>query len=77
MQGVCYRASTCAEAKRLGVVGRVHNLADGGVEVVAQGEPEAVAALIGWLWKGPVLARVTAVRVAEVEPAQLAEFTGE
>ncbi len=77
MQGVFFRSSTCTEANRLGVVGRVRNLPDGAVEVVAQGEPDAVAALVGWLWKGPPLSRVTAVRVAETARAQLTGFTSE
>ena len=65
VQGVYYRAATAAQAQRLNVDGWVKNLADGRVEVVAAGEPEAVAALARWLWQGPPAARVDAVHVEE------------
>jgi acylphosphatase len=69
VQGVYYRASTAAEAKRLALDGWVKNLPDGRVEVVASGTPAAVAALAAWLWQGPPGARVDAV--------QLEEWTGD
>lgn len=63
VQGVWYRASCVEQARALGLNGWVRNLADGRVEVVAQGQPEALAALESWLAQGPPLARVTAVDV--------------
>ena len=72
VQGVFYRASTTERAAELGIAGWVRNLEDGRVELVASGEPEAVEALVAWLWRGPPGAEVTAVTVAEhpdaVEP---------
>jgi acylphosphatase len=65
VQGVYYRAATADEAARLSLDGWVKNLADGRVEVVAAGEPESIAALARWLWKGPPAARVDAVCVEE------------
>jgi len=65
VQGVYYRAATADEAARLKLDGWVKNLADGRVEVVAAGEPEAIGALVQWLWKGPPAARVDAVHVEE------------
>ena len=65
MQGVYYRAATAEEAARLMLDGWVKNLADGRVEVVAAGEPAAIAALASWLWNGPPAARVDAVHVEE------------
>jgi len=65
VQGVYYRAATANEAVRLALDGWVKNLADGRVEVVAAGEPTAVAALVRWLWKGPPAARVDAVHIEE------------
>ena len=65
VQGVYYRAATAEEAARLTLDGWVENLADGGVEVVAAGEPAAIAALARWLWKGPPAARVDAVHIEE------------
>ncbi|MDW8479973.1 MAG: acylphosphatase [Xanthomonadales bacterium] len=61
VQGVFFRASTAEEAGRLGLRGFARNLADGRVEVVAEGEAEALEALARWLWRGPPLARVEAV----------------
>lgn len=58
VQGVWFRASTRDEALRLGVRGYARNLDDGRVEVLAVGDPGAVAALEQWLHHGPPLARV-------------------
>ena len=65
VQGVRYRAATAEQAARLAIDGWVKNLADGRVEVVAAGEPTAVAELSSWLWQGPPAARVDAVHVEE------------
>lgn len=65
VQGVYYRTATADEAVRLALDGWVKNLADGRVEVVAAGEPAAVAALVRWLWTGPPAARVDAVHIEE------------
>ena len=65
VQGVYYRGATAEQATRLQLDGWVKNLPDGRVEVVAAGEPAAIAELAGWLWKGPPAARVSAVHVEE------------
>lgn len=69
VQGVWYRASTADQARVLGVHGHARNLDDGSVEVLAVGPPEAVDALLKWLWEGPPLARVTGVEVEELDVA--------
>ena len=56
--GVFFRASTRAEAERLGIAGSARNLPDGRVEVIASGSDASLAALERWLWKGPPSARV-------------------
>ena len=61
VQGVWFRDHTLKEARRLGLVGWVRNCIDGTVEVVAQGEPEQVEALLSWLHQGSPLAEVTRV----------------
>ena len=65
MQGVYYRAATAERAAGLQLDGWVKNLADGRVEVIAAGSPQAVAELAGWLWQGPPAARVEAVHLEE------------
>ena len=65
VQGVYYRAATAAQAERLQLDGWVKNLADGRVEVVVAGAPQAVATLAGWLWQGPPASRVEAVYLEE------------
>lgn len=59
VQGVCFRATTKAEAQKLGLVGWVRNLPDGRVEVLACGEKKALELLHMWLKKGPELAKVS------------------
>jgi acylphosphatase len=67
VQGVWYRASTQARAAELGLTGHARNLDDGRVEVIACGEPEAVAALCDWLWRGSPGSSVKAVEIEELE----------
>ena len=68
VQGVFYRQSTAIEAARLGLSGSVRNLADGSVEVVAEGSREAVLALQAWCRSGPPAARVESVEAAWEPP---------
>jgi len=63
VQGVFYRASAAAEARRLQVRGFARNLADGSVEIVAEGERTALEALLEWARKGPPQANVKEVQV--------------
>ena len=61
----CSRSDTDRAAVRwrasLGLVGWVRNVADGRVEVFAQGPAEEVDRLVGWLWSGPSTAVVAGV----------------
>jgi len=67
VQGVFFRASTRQKAVELGCAGYAKNLADGRVEVLAIGDPAAVAQLIDWLRIGPPAARVSEVAVEMLE----------
>lgn len=67
VQGVGYRQSMQRKAHALAVCGWVRNRLDGTVESVAQGDPEAVAALIAWARHGP---RTAGVERVEVEPTE-------
>jgi acylphosphatase len=71
VQGVGFRASTQAEARRLDLAGWVRNLWDGGVELEAEGAPATLQALLAFLRDGPGLAHVTDVRLAWLAPVGL------
>jgi acylphosphatase len=75
VQGVWFRAATQEQARRLGLNGHAHNLADGRVEVLACGEQEALAMLNAWLWQGPSGARVDKVECVVVEGESPLGFT--
>ena len=68
VQGVAFRAYTQREARSLGLRGYVRNLPDGSVEIVAQGERDAVERLVAWARVGPAAARVRDVSVTYAEP---------
>jgi acylphosphatase len=68
VQGVFYRQSTATEAAGLSLSGAVRNLADGSVEVVAEGARSAVEALIAWCRRGPPSAQVDGVEVTWESP---------
>jgi acylphosphatase len=69
VQGVGYRYWTRERAERLGLSGHVRNRADGEVEAVFSGAPEAVAIMIEACRQGPPGARVEAVALAEPDGA--------
>jgi acylphosphatase len=69
VQGVWFRASMQREARRLGLCGWVRNRPDGAVEAEAEGDSDAVAALILWAHTGPSGAQVERVGVAALEPS--------
>jgi len=73
VQGVGFRYFAVRVAQRHDVVGTVRNLRDGRVEVVAEGEPLAIAKFKAELELGPAYARVT--RVEEIEIAPTGRFT--
>ena len=65
VQGVFFRESMRQEAARLGITGWVCNRADGSVEAVVQGSPDAVGAMTQWARRGPPDAHVDEVEIAE------------
>lgn len=75
VQGVFFRASTEAAARRLGLTGWVRNLHDGRVELVACGEDASLKELEQWLWQGPPRARVTEVKVQETVAQPFSGFS--
>jgi acylphosphatase len=71
VQGVFFRHSTRAEARKLGIRGSARNLPDGSVEVLAHGVAVAVEELRVWLHQGPAHARVEEVREVAPDDAEL------
>ena len=58
VQGVLFRAGASRAAYALKLNGFVRNLSNGNVEVLAEGDEEALQKLIDWCRKGPLGARV-------------------
>ncbi len=75
VQGVFYRASAKEKAIALGVNGEVWNRADGGVELVAEGEEEQVNALLEWCRQGPPHAEVKELLAADSTVKGFKNFT--
>lgn len=74
VQGVSFRWYTREQAHRLGVVGWVRNEPDGSVLLHAEGEDDAVDALVAWCHTGPSMAKVTDVAVREATPSGATSF---
>jgi acylphosphatase len=74
VQGVGFRYSLARQAQSRGVAGSAANRADGTVEVVLEGDPEAVESLVRWCEQGPRGAVVERVEVLEEAPEGLRGF---
>jgi acylphosphatase len=76
VQGVGFRASVRRRAGRLGLAGWAANLADGSVEVVAEGPEARCREPLAWLEGGGTPGRVQRVGQRWARPAgDLAGFT--
>ena len=74
VQGVAFRFFVLREATALGLAGWARNLADGRVEVLAEGEPALLETLGGRLWQGPPHALVTGVTEEGGSPPAWRDF---
>ena len=74
VQGVFFRDTCRAQARRHGVSGWVTNRPDGAVEAVLEGDEAAVDAIVSWMHHGPDAAVVTDVEVIAEDPEQLSGF---
>lgn len=76
VQGVGFRYAAAEEAKRLGLGGWCANHPERGDLVLGEveGPPEAVAAFLKWLERGPRLARVERVEREAVPPRHFSGF---
>lgn len=61
VQGVSFRYYTLMEADKRSLTGWVRNRADGTVETLAIGPPEALESFLKWLHRGPPSASVQKV----------------
>jgi len=74
VQGVGYRYFAEGVAEELGLAGYARNMDDGRVEVYAVGTSDQLAALSGYLWRGPRGADVRGVEEMEAPVQDLSEF---
>ena len=80
VQGVLYRAGARQKARELGITGWTHNLIDGRVELMAEGEQEKVEQFAEWCRQGPPLAKVENVEIeyedskGDLEDFEVREF---
>ncbi|MBI2609190.1 MAG: acylphosphatase [Deltaproteobacteria bacterium] len=68
VQGVFFRKNTEITAHKLGLFGKVQNLPDGNVEILAEGEHKNLQKLVEWCHKGPPRARVDKIETKWLEP---------
>ncbi len=76
VQGVFFRQSTLAMARRLQLTGWVRNRRDGRVEVLAQGAADNIEALQKWLQIGPDGAKVSNIECSDEPPDEQLTTTG-
>lgn len=74
VQGVGFRYALERAAEARSVAGWVRNRADGMLEAVFEGEPEAVESLVRFCGEGPRGAAVERVEVFEEKPEGLSRF---
>ncbi|MCC5797132.1 MAG: acylphosphatase [Methylophaga sp.] len=74
VQGVGFRAATQRVAHKLNLSGWVRNLADGRVEIMAEGTVEALESLLQWANQGPRFAKVSDISLQS--SAATHQFTG-
>lgn len=74
VQGVGFRFFAIRAARRLGITGTVRNLADGNVEAIAEGTPDAVADFRAELRRGPSYSQVISVEEIQLQPT--GRYTG-
>jgi acylphosphatase len=74
VQGVFFRDSARERAQAHGVSGWVRNCADGSVEAVVEGSPEAVERVVRFFRTGPPRARVEEIDVRDETPEGLTGF---
>ena len=75
VQGVGFRFGCARRAEAASLAGWVRNRADGTVEAVFEGPPDAVEALVSWCTQGPPMARVSSVECSDEPPTGETSFS--
>ncbi len=75
VQGVWYRANTRKKALQLGLSGKVENLPDGRVHIIASGVDEELAVFTSWCHQGEPPAIVEKVEVNKKPDQNLDGFS--
>ncbi|RKR06162.1 acylphosphatase [Kushneria sinocarnis] len=70
VQGVGFRQATAQQARHSGLTGYAENRTDGSVQVVLQGEAQAVNEVLQWLETGPPGATVARLETREMPVEQ-------
>jgi acylphosphatase len=73
VQGVGFRNFVYKQARGLGVRGQVRNLVDGRVEILAQGDVNAMKAFDVAVARGPMIANVTKLETRELRTSDVNE----
>jgi acylphosphatase len=68
VQGVSFRYSARRQARSLGLIGWVRNCPDGSVELVVEGEDDAMSSFLSWAHRGPSGAYVERIDVEDLPP---------
>jgi acylphosphatase len=74
VQGVGFRYFAESVAAELGMGGYARNLDDGRVEVYAVGTADQLAAMSGYMWKGPRMAEVRGVQEMDAAVEDFNDF---
>ena len=75
VQGVFFRDSARRAAEREGISGSARNLDDGRVELVLEGDDDAVERIVRWAREGPDSADVDDVEVTDEDPTGASGFS--
>ena len=75
VQGVYYRQSTKGMAVALDITGKVKNLPDGSVYIIATGTSEQLDKLAIWCKQGPARASVTDLIILELPLQSFSKFS--
>jgi acylphosphatase len=59
VQGVGFRRAAQKQARHMNLTGWAHNLTDGSVEIVVEGEKNEIEIFLEWVKQGPSFAKVS------------------